>query len=474
MPDYPQITGTIRPTPRNRVSGFLADLLEMGAKGYDVGSTLQAGGPITEGRLSTPVSDLLGIPELQRTLNRVSYNEPLTTGTGYTTRLRPDTVSAAMTVAPMVGPAARAGATGARMTGTALKDLATSDVAYNVLLNALERSGSIAYAGPRASKAENIARGLYHPIGEGKKLDKPVSEMRFVQEPLNNLVERRTISPEQLQGAVIIPGTGDRTAAGRLLTEVEGVRLPEPVALEGGMDFMRSHLPYGSAWASDKGVISSLAKRVKEAAQQGNGDVYMAYMPMSHVGGDFSTMMTDALLQQVRGAKISKKVKREFDNEVRLHRPEWKGIDSPEARAQLNENGALRHVFIDRMDLDQFKTAGFPSLPTTRAAITEQSLMDVPIHAGGLSIAKMDPSGRIISNPVMPHTTYNTQLGGQYVGGFDRPVPRDFLFSNFTSARRAAGTDPSGDMRSFNLSYPSQRADQQWLDNVMRYMERGQ
>jgi len=471
MADYPRITGTIAPTPRNRVSGFLADLLEMGAKGYDVGSTLQAGGPVTEGKLSTPVSDLLGIPELQRTLNRVSYNEPLTTGTGYTTKLRPDTVSAAMTVAPMVGPAAKACAAGARMTGTALKDLATSDVAYRALIDAMERSGGMAYAAPRASKVENIARGLYHPIGEGKKLEKPLSEMRFTQEPMNNLVERKIISPEQLQGAVIIPATGDRTAAGRLLTEIEGVRLPEPVALEGGMDFMRSHSPYGSAWASDKGVISSLAKRVQEAAKQGSGDVYMAYMPMSHVGGDFSTMMTDALLQQVRGAKISKKIKREFDNEVRLHRPEWKGVDSPEARAQLNENGALRHAFIDRMDLDQFREAGFPSLPITRAAITEQSLMNVPIHGGGLSIAKMDPSGRIISNPIVPHTTYNTQLGGQYVGGFDRPVPRDFLFSNFTSARRAAGTDPSGDMRSFNLSYPSQRADQQWLDSVMKYME---
>ena len=474
MADYPRITGTIRPTPRNRVSGFLADLLELGAKGYDVGSTLQAGGPITEGRLSTPVSDLLGIPELQRTLNRISYNEPLTTGTGYTTKLRPDTLAAAMTVARMPGPTAKAGAAGAKMAGTALKDLATSDVAYRALLDAMERSGAIAYAAPRASKAENIARGLYHPIGEGKKLEKPLSEMRFTQEPLNNLVERRVISPEQLQGAVIIPATGDRTAAGQLLTEIEGVRLPEPVALEGGMDFMRSHAPYGSAWASDKGVISGLAKRVRDVAQQGSGDVYMAYMPMSHVGGDFSTMMTDALLQQVRGAKISKKVKREFDNEVRLHRPEWKGIDSPEARAQLNENGALRHAFIDRMDLDQFRAAGFPSLPITRAAITEQSLMNVPIHGGGLSIAKMDPSGRIISNPVVPHTTYNTQLGGQYVGGFDRPVPRDFLFSDFTAARRAAGTDPSGDMRSFNLSNPIQRADQRWLDNVMKYMESGQ
>jgi hypothetical protein len=166
MADYPRITGTIRPTPRNRVSGFLADLLEMGAKGYDVGSTLQAGGPITEGKLSTPVSDLLGIPELQRTLNRVSYNEPLTTGTGYTTKLRPDTVSAAMTVAPMVGPTAKAGAAGARMTGTALKDLATSDVAYNAAMNAMRRSGGLAELTAYHGTPHRFAATERNPLGE--------------------------------------------------------------------------------------------------------------------------------------------------------------------------------------------------------------------------------------------------------------------------------------------------------------------
>jgi hypothetical protein len=166
MADYPRITGTIRPTPRNRVSGFLADLLELGAKGYDVGSTLQAGGPITEGKLSTPVSDLLGIPELQRTLNRISYNEPLTTGTGYTTRLRPDTLSAAMTVAPMVGPAAKAGAAGARMTGTALKDLATSDVAYNAAMNAMKRSGGLAELTAYHGTPHRFAATERNPLGE--------------------------------------------------------------------------------------------------------------------------------------------------------------------------------------------------------------------------------------------------------------------------------------------------------------------
>jgi len=166
MADYPRITGTIRPTPRNRVSGFLADLLELGAKGYDVGSTLQAGGPITEGKLSTPISDLLGIPELQRTLNRVSYNEPLTTGTGYTTRLRPDTLSAAMTVAPMVGPTAKAGAAGARMAGTALKDLATSDVAYNAAMNAMRRSGGLAELTAYHGTPHRFAATERNPLGE--------------------------------------------------------------------------------------------------------------------------------------------------------------------------------------------------------------------------------------------------------------------------------------------------------------------
>jgi hypothetical protein len=328
----------------------------------------------------------------------------------------------------------------------------------------------------RASKAENIERGLYHPIGEGKKLEKPVSEMQFTQEVVKDLPERQIISPESLRGATIIPATGDRTAAGKLLTSIEGVQLPNPVTLEGGPDFMRTHLPHGAAWASDKGVISGLSKKVQEAAKSGSGDVYMIYTPMSHVGGDFSTMMSDALLEQIKGGKITKKAKKNFDQEVRRFRPEWKGVNDPEARAQLNENGALRHAFIDRMTLDQFKAAGFPDLPTTRAAITEQSLMDAPIHAGGFSIAKMDPSGRIIANPVAPHTTYNTQLAGQYVGGFERPIPRELLYSDFTGVRRAAGTDPAGDMRSFQLSNPVQQATQQWVDNLMRFIEstRGQ
>jgi len=330
--------------------------------------------------------------------------------------------------------------------------------------------GLLGIVGRRPSKAENIERGLYHPIGEGKKLVKPVSEMQFTQQAIKDLPERKIITPELLQGSVIIPATGDRTAAGKILTDIEGVKLENPVVLEGGPDFMRTHLPYGAAWASDKGKVTSLSKKVQQAAQTGGGDVYMVYTPMGFVGADFSTMMSDALLEQIKAGKISKKAKKDFDEEVKKARPEWKGVDAEGAREQLNSNGALRHAFIDRMALDKFKSSGFPDLATTRASITEQDLMSAPLHAGGFSIAKMDPTGRVISDPIAPHTTYNTQLAGQYVGGFNAPVPRDILFRDFAAARRSAGLPQSKDMRSFQLSDPMQVADQQWVDAVMQYL----
>jgi hypothetical protein len=47
--------------------------------------------------------NLLGIPAVQQTAERLAYGEPLTTGRGMTTRPRPEAVEAALTVAPMAG-----------------------------------------------------------------------------------------------------------------------------------------------------------------------------------------------------------------------------------------------------------------------------------------------------------------------------------------------------------------------------------
>ena len=47
--------------------------------------------------------NLLSIPAVQQTAERIAYGEPLTTGRGMTTRPRPEAIEAALTVAPVAG-----------------------------------------------------------------------------------------------------------------------------------------------------------------------------------------------------------------------------------------------------------------------------------------------------------------------------------------------------------------------------------
>ena len=323
---------------------------------------------------------------------------------------------------------------------------------------------------PKMSRAEAVEKGYWHPIGVDKKLPMPIDQMSFKADPIEGLSPRETISPETLFGGRLVPATGDRSAAGKMLREINGVQLPSPVELEGGADFMRTHRPHGSAWASDKGVISQLSKKVREAASDGR-DVYMPHVTMGHGSMDFNTMMSDALLEQILGKKIPKRVVRVFDSEVRALRPECAGLLSDRARDQLNSTGALRHAFMSRAELKKFQDAGFPDLASTRFALTEPELLDAPLHASGFSIAKMDPSGRVISDPIKPHSTYNTQLAGEYVGGLDTLIPREVMFSDFYKRRRAAGLPERADYYSFMRSNPVQDANQEWLDGIMRYIE---
>jgi len=332
------------------------------------------------------------------------------------------------------------------------------------------RAAQRALQAKRMSKAENEAAGLYHPIGGGLKLDKPVTEMTATRTPVRDLPPRAFISPEDLQGSRIIPAVGDRTAAGSLLSQVDDTPLASPVLLEGGPDFMRTHLADKAAWASDKGVITRLSRQVQDAAKGGD-DVFMMYSPMGHTAGDYSTMMTDSLLGQIPNTKLTKKSVREFNNEIRAVKPDFLGIDHPEVHQQLLTDGPLRLALVDRMGLAKYQEMGFPNVASTRAAILEPGLMDVPLNASGFSIARMDPTGRVMSAPPNPHTTYNTQLGGEYVGGLDAPVPREIMFRDFFDQRRAQNAPVSGDNRAFMLSNITQNADQRWLDGVMNYME---
>lgn len=322
----------------------------------------------------------------------------------------------------------------------------------------------------RMSAQEAINLGYWHDIGAGKKLPIPIGDMKVEREVVKDLPPKKMITPEQLQGGAIIPLPGDRSIAGQNLLGIDGVRFNNPVYLEGGHDFMRTHQGTGGVWASEQGAAQAIQNQVNKAAEHG-GPVHGVFAAMGPESMNYNVMMSDALLEQIQAGKFTKKSIAEFDKEVRSIRPEWKGLMSPEARGQLESNGALRHVFVDRMDLKKFQDAGFPNIAYTRYAITDPALLNEPMYASGLAIGKMSPFEELMLNPANPHKTYNAQLRGNYAGGFESSVPKEVLFPDWYKARRDAGIPVGGDVRSFQLSKPTQKTNQEWLDGVMRHLE---
>ena len=73
-------------TPRSGLLGFLADAAKAS---YSPQRTQQMQG----------LMQFLGAPDVAATLDRLSYGEPLTTGSGWTTQMRPETVGALMSAA---------------------------------------------------------------------------------------------------------------------------------------------------------------------------------------------------------------------------------------------------------------------------------------------------------------------------------------------------------------------------------------
>ena len=414
------------------------------------------------------LASLLESTGLPKTIERMSYGEPLTNiGQANVPMLKPETAEAMMTVAPMAGPAARGAG---RLVGSQINRAMMGE---GGLLGAITPQPMYAVKptkAPRMSAEEARAAGYWHDIGAGKKLPIPISEMRATLEPVGNLPPKISITPENMKGGSIVSFAGDRSATGQNLLGVGDIQFENPVYLGGGYDFMRANSPSGSIWASEKGAAQGLLNQINEAAKSGSGDVYGVYTSMGPLSMNYNTMMSDALLEQMKAGKISKKSIAAFDRQVKAVRPEWKGVMNPESREQLESNGALRIAFVDRMQLDEFQNAGFPNIAQTRFAITDPLLLNEPMYSGGLAVGKMKPNTELITNPVSPHKTYNTQLAGEYLGGLEQSVPKEIMFPDWYKMRRDIGAPESGDVRSFQLANPIQQTNQEWLDNIMQYL----
>jgi hypothetical protein len=304
-----------------------------------------------------------------------------------------------------------------------------------------------------------------HPI--------PVEEMRATRVPTGELAPRRLVDPQSLQGSVLQPLVGDRTAAGSVLTDINGQPLARPVPLYGGPDFMRAgaNAADGSIWASDRARITRIARQTRALAEM-ERPIYGVYSAMGARSGDFSTMMSDALLSQLEANGVPSEAVHAFDTDMLAKNPNWPGLGRPHLYDVLMRDGGLRRQFAQEVAHPKHQAAGFPEIASTRYAISEPALIGQPPGASGYAISRVDPAGRVIVDPRVPHPTYDTQLGGLgYSGGLETPIPREVMFPDFYAERRAQGEPAKYDDRVFTLTTPHQVADQRWLDYVMNQLE---
>ena len=115
-------------TPRGFTSGLFSDVL---GGTLNMPSIPRTGIPALDLLYMNrnPLFNMMGVGDVQKTAERISYGQPLTTGQGMTLRPREEAIFAGMAVAPFVGEAvnlgARAGRAGARMVGERIAENVT-------------------------------------------------------------------------------------------------------------------------------------------------------------------------------------------------------------------------------------------------------------------------------------------------------------------------------------------------------------
>lgn len=330
----------------------------------------------------------------------------------------------------------------------------------------LEQSTPKAWLDPKYDKPQ------WNPVSNVAS-SRPEAEMAAVQTQTGTLAPEVRLSLEDLQGKYLIPAYGDRTVAGANIGGVADLEYADKIRSLGGADFMRE--TGTGVWANDFKPARDLAATAQDVIEQG-GDPMMVYTAMGPQSGDFSTMMMDSVLNQVDPAKIDPDVAARFDARAQKFVPKFEGILSPRLRENLLEDlsGTQRWNLWQELDRAAFRDAGLPDVGLARRAITDPRLLNATPFDSGLTVGRM--TGGLLDSPDVSHPTYNTQIGGEYVGGID-PVAGAIMWRDFFENRRASGASTGSDQRSFLMNSPrmAQIVDQQMIDEAeaMREAVRG-
>lgn len=302
------------------------------------------------------------------------------------------------------------------------------------------------------------------------------------------LTPRKWTTLQDLEGGYLLPFYGDRSAAGDLLTGVGDLNLQRIYEREGGADFMRSLAAQldDAMWASKNHIISRLADVAQRTSRAANGaDVYGVTLSMAPDALDFASFTPRVAADILQQSPIPRRTVKAFDSEMAGRIDGWPGLLSDQLdQFLLQATPDDRKAFLRFVDSKAATDMGIPTDATAAAryAVTDQYQASMPTGMGGVSVGRIDTNNPIITRPQAPHSTYDTQMRGQYIGGFELPLSQEFLFPDAFAdyAKRTYLDKKSGEVRPFTSAHktyslktelPAQRVTPQMVDQYMTALE---
>jgi hypothetical protein len=336
-----------------------------------------------------------------------------------------------------------------------------------------------------AAAAANLSK--YNLLG--KEASTNVGDLEYKYSAKNDLVPWKEITPEDIykQNGYVTSALGDKTPAGRMLHEINGVPLggeiPNPVNQQGGGEFARSLEDPNAPWASRPGAVKGMHKKIEDARIAQNipedAPLFMSHTIMGNSAVDSTQMMAQSMLRQIEPlrSKISSLEAEKFDNFVGSKLPGWPGILNPreaEAFMAADKTGTRASTLVQAFDKAGPQSGGFPNLGAARFANMDPRLVSADQLSSGFSIGRINP--RFIGPMERSHETYDMPFRGEYVGGMRYQVPAELMFPEWWKSgklvdKNGTPTTMTNRQQALMTQMPVQRADQQWLDNIMRYLD---
>ena len=273
--------------------------------------------------------------------------------------------------------------------------------------------------------------------------------------------ERTILDPNDLYGYSLVPVAGDRSGIGAL-TDIRGVPLSFPVAVQGGPGYPLYMSGKGKGWASMQGAANQKQMNIIQAMDETGMAPLGVYTAMGREGINFSTPVVLSMVGQLDYLKIPKKQIAAFNSAVKKGTPanpgikDFVGLNSPDLVSQLTgemassvSSGNIRKAVVEEMKKPRWQNLGFPVYEDVVEVVTDPALRIPRGPKGtlnpaetGYSIFEGAPSKPTFQDPY--HLSYDTVIPGDYLGGLPgRGVPPEIMFpQNF--ARMAEKTNVAG------------------------------